>query len=132
MSTVTFRHTLSRLYVVQISYFHSRHLTSENPFFPSSFPVFLVVHSGIEITGVCHPAEHSVPHTPSTMMISFSVIPDFLSIPSESFPFVCLTFSYDRNPENMCSYVLSLPIKGTLRIGAKVFPIFVVEMLRTT
>lgn len=51
LSTLTFnRHTLNRLHLVQVSYFHSRQLTLEN----YSFPVVLVVHSGTEITGqVC-------------------------------------------------------------------------------
>lgn len=31
----------------------------------------------------------------------------------------------------MCSYALSLSIKGILRIGAKVLPGFVVDLLRT-
>lgn len=34
--TLTFRHTLNRLHLVQVSYFHSRQLTSENPSLPFS------------------------------------------------------------------------------------------------
>lgn len=130
LSALPFRHTLNRFHLVQVSYFHSKWLTSEMPSFPFSIPVYLVVPSGIEIIGVQHHAKHSE-YFMYLQSWWFLLPPYQIFFPFHLRTLLYVSLSYGGNPENMCSYALSLPLKGILRFGAKVLPSFVVDLLRT-
>lgn len=115
LSTLTFtRHTLNRLHLVQVSYFHSRQLTLENPSFPFSFPVILAMHSGIEITGqvgITMLSTQSISHTFNHDDFFFCLT----RFPSHSIwelSFVMFTFFIRWKPRNYVQLGLEFVHKG--------------------